>query len=310
MNFIWRSTVIFYAFLKGYNRNEHIQCDACEKFEELHKICQPHCVCGSLWSLSENKCAATLATQQSSLILSFFRNLRSTIEQLNPDKCYFVLEGHPTFRYDLYPEYKANRIVKKASAYNIKQKVFEGKEEIVQLLSNLPITICKAHDYEADDVIATLCHNMQDEDVTICSTDTDYIQILQCGYKSCKLYNPSSKKKHFVDAPNYPYIAWKALMGDKGDNIPGLMTACIVNHVLNDPKRFEKFLSIEENRANFNINKQLIELRQIPLDDLIITDGVSNFDSLKKEFTKRNLDTLVADKYWNKFQKTFEKLKF
>src|SRR3974377_2201126 len=48
-------------------------------------------------------------TEEYVLIFNFFRNLRPIIEQFQPDKAFFVLEGHPQFRYDLYADYKANR---------------------------------------------------------------------------------------------------------------------------------------------------------------------------------------------------------
>src|SRR4051812_11979417 len=56
------------------------------------------------------------------IIYNFFKNLRSTIENFNPTKCFFIWEGHPQNRYDLLPEYKANRIVKTAEQKNKKDK--------------------------------------------------------------------------------------------------------------------------------------------------------------------------------------------
>ena len=52
------------------------------------------------------------------IIFNFFRNLRPIIEQFSPDKCFAVLEGHPKFRYDLFSDYKANRIIKQAEDKN------------------------------------------------------------------------------------------------------------------------------------------------------------------------------------------------
>src|SRR5512135_71836 len=63
---------------------------------------------------------------------NFFRNLRPLIEDFAPDKCFFVLEGHPQFRYDLFTDYKANRIIKQAAQSKEKQEKFlQSKDEIV-----------------------------------------------------------------------------------------------------------------------------------------------------------------------------------
>ena len=43
------------------------------------------------------------------VVFNAFRNMRALVEQLQPTRLVFVLEGHPKWRYDLMPEYKANR---------------------------------------------------------------------------------------------------------------------------------------------------------------------------------------------------------
>ena len=43
-------------------------------------------------------------------VFNFFRNTRALIEQFDPDKVFFALEGTNCFRYDLYSDYKGNRI--------------------------------------------------------------------------------------------------------------------------------------------------------------------------------------------------------
>lgn len=242
------------------------------------------------------------------LIFNFFRNLRPIIELFSPDKCFFVLEGHPRFRYDLFADYKANRIIKNASEPSKQEKFLKSKDEIVRLIQHLPITVARAADYEADDVIATLCDNMKEENLTILSNDSDYIQLLQRGYKSCQIYNPI--KKTFMEAPAYPYVAWKCLNGDKSDNIPALLKPKKALDAVNNPEAFKKFLEIEENRANFNINRQLIEFRSVPLEEINIREGIRNFEILKQEFIKMQFESIVNDNSWTKFKKTFDCLKY
>ena len=45
------------------------------------------------------------------------------------------------------------------------------------------------------------------------------IQVVQAGYAE-GIYEPV--KKSFIDIPSYPITVFKALVGDKSDNIPGV----------------------------------------------------------------------------------------
>lgn len=239
---------------------------------------------------------------------NFFRNLRPLIEEFEPDKCFFVLEGHPQFRYDLFSDYKANRIIKQASKQDTNAKFFKTKDIILPLMQYLPITTCRAANYEADDVIATLCDNMKEEDLTIVSNDSDYIQLLQRNYKQIRIFNPI-KKMDMENTP-YPYVAWKCLNGDKSDNIPALLKPKKALNTVNDPNLFKSFLEVEENRANFNINRQLIEFRNVPEDEIILHEGHSNFEQLKQAFTEMKFESIINDKSWPRYVSTFNCLKY
>ena len=242
------------------------------------------------------------------VVFNFFRNLRPIIELFSPDKCFFVLEGHPQFRYDLFADYKANRIIKEASRKEAREKFDGDSKIIISLMNYLPITLCKAANYEADDVVATLCDNMRDEELTVLSNDSDYIQLLQRGYKNCRIYNPI--KKTFMEAPAYPYVAWKCLNGDKSDNIPALLKPKKALDSVNDPELFKKFMEVEENRANFNVNRQLIEFHSVPMDEIVLAEGVRNFEALKQAFTEMDFQSIINDKSWEKYTSTFDCLKY
>lgn len=241
---------------------------------------------------------------------NFFRNLRPLIEDFEPAKCFFVLEGHPQFRYDLFADYKANRIIKLAEAKSKEsnERFLRTKDIIVPLMQHLPITTCRASNYEADDVVATLCENMQAEDLTVLSNDSDYIQLLQRGYPQIRIYNPI--KKDFMEAPPYPYVAWKCLNGDKSDNIPALLKPKKALEAVTNPEAFQRFMDVEENRANFSVNRQLIEFRSVPLDDISMKEGQKDFDSLKKAFAEMKFESIINDKSWEKYCKTFDCLKY
>lgn len=241
---------------------------------------------------------------------NFFRNLRPIIQDLSPDKCFFVLEGHPKFRYELYSDYKANRIFKQASdkSKKISESFVKAKDIILDLLKYFPFTFCRAIDYEADDVISSLVANMSEEDLTILSSDSDYIQLLQKGYKKIRIYNPI--KKMDMEAPNYPYVAWKCLNGDKSDNIRGLLKPKKALDTVLDTTLFSKFLSSQENASNFNINRKLIEFASVPLDEIEMYDGTANFEALYKAFLDFKFESMTNDLSWKKYCNTFNCFKF
>ena len=241
------------------------------------------------------------------IIFNFFRNLRPLIEQFSPDKCFAVLEGHPAFRFDLFAGYKADRIIKRAAKKESMDKFYASHNEIVRLLQHLPITIARAANYEADDTIASLCENMKDEKLTVLSNDSDYIQLLQRDYKDITIFNPI--KKEVMVAPDYPYVAWKCLAGDKSDSIPSILKPKKVIEAMADASAFKKFMDVEENRANFNMNRQLIEFRNVPEEEIVLQEGVRNFDILKEEFSKMEFQSIINEKSWEKYTKTFDCLR-
>lgn len=302
-NAMWRASIGFGPPI------QHTVCDhSSGVWPETHNRWQSrpnsHCVCGAKWDASDNKCYGQKYVQT----FNFFRNLRPIIEQFAPAKCFFVLEGHPQFRYDLFADYKANRLIKQAATKEQQEKFLQSKDEIVRILQHFPITVARASHYEADDVIATLCGNMKDEELTVLSNDSDYIQLLQRGYHNCSIYNPI--KKTFMEAPQYPYVAWKSLNGDKSDNIPALLKPKKAVDTVSNPDLFRKFLSVEENRANFSVNRQLIEFRSVPLEEISLHEGIRNFDIVKREFTRMDFQSIINDKSWAKYTKTFNCLRY
>jgi hypothetical protein len=295
-NAMWRANVSF-----GVDKGAHDLCLDCDDLRYLHHQNRAHCKCGADWI--DNSCEEDWV-----LVFNFFRNLRPIIELFSPDKCFFVLEGHPQFRYDLFADYKANRIIKRAAKQNDMDKFHKHKDTIIKLIKYLPITICRASNYEADDVIASLCENLKDEHLTVLSNDSDYIQLLQRGYSNIHIFNPI--KKEFMQAPPYPYVAWKCLGGDKADNIPSLLTPKKAVNCVTNPQLFDKFMSVEENRANFSINRQLIEFRSVPEDEIMLVEGSRNFPALREEFDKMSFDSIINEKSWDKYCKTFNCLKY
>jgi 5'-3' exonuclease len=248
------------------------------------------------------------------IVFNFFRNLRATCEAFAPNKVILCLEGQRGLRYNLFPEYKANRLIKIGSddAKNIKKLAaredFDRQRDIVlDLVKYLPLTTVHADTFEADDILATLAENLKDEEVIVISGDKDIMQLLQKEYKNIKLF--SYNRKDYIVAPQYHQMTFLCLNGDKDDNIPKLVSEKIAIKLASDPKALIEFLESEENRANYMLNKSLVELRIIDDDKLIFGDYNVNYDILKEKFVEMDFKSIVEDKYWNKFVGTFNELR-
>lgn len=240
------------------------------------------------------------------VVFNFFRNFRAIIEELSPDRVFLALEGNPQFRRDLFPEYKGNRLIKTGSAQEKHNDFHRQAALITDLLSHLPVQMVRAEHFEADDTLYTLAENLKDEEVVILSSDSDLIQILQ-GLPTTKLYNPM--KKSYVVAPEYVYLVWKALAGDKSDNIPSLMNDKEATELSQNPAALQEYLSAsEENRANFNLNRKLIELRIVPEKELLFLPRKTSHEKLFAAFEEMKFATLLKESYRERFIETFTAL--
>lgn len=134
---------------------------------------------------------------------------------------------HPTFRHELYPEYKGTR---KAMPEELREQVPLMQE----MLKAMKVPILMLPGFEADDILGTLAKRMQGEgkEVTILSGDRDMLQLADehikisipktsRGQTELFHYYPADVKAEWGVSPT-EFIDWKALAGDTSDNIPGI----------------------------------------------------------------------------------------
>lgn len=246
---------------------------------------------------------------------NFIRNFKFIVDQFKPDKIFLALEGHPAYRYSLYPDYKANRIVKESSkdladiADTIKnpstRDIVNAEQKLtLELCKHLPVTTAYHPDFEADDVINTLVHLLSEDENIVITGDTDYYQLLETS--NCKVYNAT--KKVFLEKFKYPYVVHKALVGDKSDNIPRLLSDKKAEMILDNPELFEKYLSEEEKSANFNINFNLIKFQEVPSDSLELEQNFLDMDYLLAKWEEYKFPSLLKETYIDSFKEVFEKL--
>ena len=241
------------------------------------------------------------------VIYNFFRGLRPLVEKFNPDKVYFVLEGKPEFRQQISEgSYKSNRS-QQSRAFH------EQKANIISLVKNcFPFTVVRHPKLECDDTIATYAalHARKGDDVTIISSDSDFIQLLNVFETNFRIYNPV--KKSFFEKPEYDYVTWKALRGDPTDNILGIpgIGNKTAEKLCKNPLLLKETLEDAVKRKTFENNVHLIRLVDFSNDlKQAETDiGIRNFEKLRDAFVQMSFDSMVKESTWEKYCATFKNI--
>lgn len=149
----------------------------------------------------------------------FFNKVHSILRLNKNYRVIFVWDGRlgSKWRKDVNPEYKANRKHGDDAFYHIFINMMNICREI---LNYYPIIQYSKEDAEADDLIYSTIKLLSNaEDIKVISTDTDMIQLCQ-KFDNVKIWSPIKKKYHEV--PEYDYVLYKAIIGDKSDNIIGV----------------------------------------------------------------------------------------
>jgi len=242
-----------------------------------------------------------------STVFNFFRGIRPLVEKFNPDIAYFVLEGTPIQRLNLDPNYKGQRV------YDDKDDFNRQRKDIIEIIKEFfPFVVVKHNDFECDDIINHLAKvNHKNDNVTIISSDTDFIQSVN---ENIKLYNPV--RKQYIEGTKYDYVSWKSLVGDKSDNIEGFKG--IGNKkalkLMSESNKLEEFLSIENHKLKFDKNKFMIrfhtlEKKEIESISYSRLEYLPNWLLLKERFSLYEFSSLTGkEKSWNNFINTFKNL--
>ncbi len=161
-------------------------------------------------------------------IYGFLNIMFKILEEEKPEYLTVAFDVHaPTFRHEMYPEYKGTR---KPMADELRQQVPIIKE----VLQAMGVKIIEQAGLEADDLLGTIskrCENCG-MDVSVISGDRD---LLQLATEKVKIRIPKTKQGKTEIEDYYAtdvmsryevtpkeFIDLKALMGDTSDNIPGV----------------------------------------------------------------------------------------
>jgi len=161
-----------------------------------------------------------------SAMLGFVNTLTQLLDAEDPHYIGVVFDvSAPTFRHEMYKEYKANR-------EEMPEDLRKSIPYIRKIIEAFNIPIIEKEGFEADDVIGTLAQKAKPEgfDTFMMTPDKDYAQLVEDHvrmYKPAKqggaaeIWGPEEVKKNFGIENTEQVIDILGLMGDSSDNIPG-----------------------------------------------------------------------------------------
>ena len=155
-------------------------------------------------------------------VFGFTRDLLALLEKHRPDYllCAFDMPG-PTFRTEIYPEYKANR---SAMPDDLRPQIASTRE-MLDAMGVLPLGVSG---FEADDVLATVAKTVVDLGgrCVIVSADKDCRQLIRENVELFNLrkqifYREAELLADWGITPQQ-VVDFQSLVGDSSDNVPGV----------------------------------------------------------------------------------------
>ena len=224
--------------------------------------------------------------ENSSAIFGFFRTLFSLFDRYNPEYFLVTLDSlTPTFRHEMYPEYKATRD-------KTPEDLHAQIPRIEAILKALGITALRMNGYEADDIIATYAKKCASEgsQCRIITGDKDLLQLVDDNIKVIRYskddYNEMDRDGVFKEWGVWPeqILDYLALVGDSADNIPGVKgigpkgAVALLQTYGNIDSIYENIENIkganrtklEASRSDCELSRRLVELcTDVPLEQCL-----------------------------------------
>ncbi|MEN8112927.1 MAG: DNA polymerase I [Actinomycetota bacterium] len=240
---------------------------------------------------------ATASGQVTNAVFGFTSMLIKLLDEEHPDAIAVAWDVRvPTFRKEVYPEYKAQR--EKAP------DLFSSQLPLIdEVLSAMGISQLRVAGYEADDVLATIASKARDEhwDVAIVTGDRDAFQLVEPGVTVVYTRRGISdtvradaawiRERYGVEPSQY--VDYAALRGDPSDNLPGIpgvgektaakliaeyggVEQVVAAAAEQTPKLRE---NLEGGAAQALLNRELMELvRDVPLEVEIGSLAMQEFE--------------------------------
>ena len=238
------------------------------------------------------------------------------LAELKPDYAAVAFDlKHPTFRHEMYPEYKAGR---HATPEELLSQFPDAKE----CLSLMGLHVLELIGYEADDIqgtVAKMAHSYEDTESYVLSGDRDLLQLIDDKVTVLLATNSDTKvmkAEEFTEEYGIlptSFVDMKAIMGDSSDNIPGVAgigkkgAAALIQNFGSldgiyenlDDKRITKGTreKLERDKDNAYLSRTLAKINTavplgLTLEDLEYK-GL-NKSGLFRKFTELELNSLIV----------------
>jgi DNA polymerase I len=155
-------------------------------------------------------------------VLGVLNMLNRLVEEHRPDRIAVIMDARgPTFRDELFAEYKANR---PPMPDDLRVQV----EPLIEAVRALGLPLLRIEGVEADDVIGTLVRQATERGVPVLvsTADKDMAQLVREGVRlvntmTDQVLDEDGVVQKFGVRPDQ-IVDWLALVGDTSDNIPGV----------------------------------------------------------------------------------------
>lgn len=262
-------------------------------------------------------------------IAGFLKSLGYAIKLLQPTRVIVVFDGNggSQKRRKIYPEYKKGRrtnIRLNRTYEDLSDSVTASenfKKELIRTvnyLDTLPVTLMAIDQIEADDTIAYLAmQTFKDSNVTIMSTDRDFLQLAS---EKIKIWNPVKKKvfgckeifdEYGITCSNFIY--YRVMEGDESDNIPGLNGVGLKRVIQAFPFLSEEKESSLQELYNYSENyKSNYKIYERVLDNKLLLERNHALMQLKsssiQSFTELRIEEIIKKPIPRIDKLTFSKL--
>ena len=231
-------------------------------------------------------------------LTGFLRSLAYAIREVNPTRVIIVYDGAGGSyrRRKIHPNYKGNRKPgKRITRWDAFKNASEEKEamkiqfsRLLNYLDFLPLNVISIDKIEADDTIAYIANKLVKEEVTIMSSDQDFLQLVDdritVWSPTKKIFYTPNKVLEDYGVPAHNFLMYKILMGDKSDNIEGVkglgpkkLPKILPNIITQDPLNLDLILEyskkgkepmhkrIIESESQLQLNQKLMDLKNPPI---------------------------------------------
>ena len=252
-------------------------------------------------SLATSKGHPTNAT------FGFTRILLKLLKDKDPKYAgvFFDVKG-PTFRHEMFDDYKANRPP-------MPEELAVQIPDIKEVVKALNIPIIEKQGYEADDLVGTYARIAQEQGfkVVMVTGDKDFIQLIT---DECTLWDPMkdtvtdrSGVKADMDIEPEQFIDVLGLAGDTADNIPGVkgvgMKTAVklivdygsISGIYDNLDQLKKKKKLHE---NLTASKEIVDLSR----DLAAIDRHVDVEHSLDDFALQEFDTRKAFELFQSFE--------